>query len=177
MKNLTFSAQICNHKSALQLFAMKFTHNLDDADDLVQDTLLRAMRYENMFKSGTNIKAWLYTIMKNTFINNYRSKNIKRGIIDTREELNYEQLSQSATDNLATYHFMGKDISKAISLLGTQYSIPFLRYFEGYKYHEIVVELNIPIGTVKTRIHVARQLLKASLKIYNEEFKKSNKCN
>jgi RNA polymerase sigma factor (sigma-70 family) len=73
MKDLTFSAQICGYRTSLMQSAMKFTGNNDDADDLVQDTMIKAIRYETMYKEGTNLRGWLFTIMKNTFINNYRS--------------------------------------------------------------------------------------------------------
>jgi RNA polymerase sigma factor (sigma-70 family) len=177
MVNNTFSYKVYDHKSALQNFAFKFTQNLDDADDLVQDTILKAMRYSKMFQDGSNMKAWLYTIMKNTFINDYRKASKRLSVMDTTEEISSAQLFKSASENNVNNKFISDDVNKALNKLNPDYYIPFTKYFEGYKYHEIADMLNIPIGTIKTRIHVARQLLKNDLKIYSEEYKKSNKVN
>ncbi|MHA4896438.1 sigma-70 family RNA polymerase sigma factor [Pedobacter sp. PWIIR3] len=173
MKNATLDIQICDHQSTLEVFARKFTLDIEDANDLVQETMIKALRYAEMYKEGTNMKAWLYTIMKNTFINSYRRISKKNSIMDTSEELSYAQLKSSASNNLSESKFTLEDINKAITKLQPEYSVPFLKYFEGYKYHEIAEELNIPIGTVKTRIHLARQILKSSLKMYASEFVKT----
>lgn len=177
MVNNTFSYKVYDHKSALQNFAFKFTQNLDDADDLVQDTILKAMRYSKMFQDGSNMKAWLYTIMKNTFINDYRKSTKRLSVMDTTEEISSAQLFKSASENQANNKFISDDVNKALGKLNPDYYIPFTKYFEGYKYHEIADMLNIPIGTIKTRIHVARQLLKSDLKIYSQEYKRTNKIN
>lgn len=173
----TFNYQINDHKSSLQSFAMNFTKNIDDADDLVQDTLLKAIRYSKMYIEGTNLKGWLYTIMRNTFINDYRRMAKHRSIIETTEEINSAQLYKSACNNEVNNKFISDDVNKALAKLSDEYYTPFIKYFEGYKYHEIADMLQIPIGTVKTRIHVARQSLKSNLKVYNQEYKKTNKFN
>jgi len=149
---------------------MKFTNDVEDANDLVQDTIIKAIRYRDLYKQGTNLRGWLYTIMKNTFINDYRKGARRNSIIETCEDLSSHQLQTSASNNLGENKFIMQDINKALDSLQPEYAKPFLRYFEGYKYHEIAVELNIPIGTVKTRIHVARQILKGQLKMYKERF-------
>lgn len=177
MINKSFSCQISDHQTALRSFAMNFTKNMDDADDLVQDTLVKAISYSKMYVEGTNLKGWLYTIMRNTFINDYRRNTKKRGIIDTRDEINSAELAVSASHNEASNKFIREDVNKALSQLSSDYYTPFIKYFEGYKYHEIAEMLSIPIGTVKTRIHVARKALKHSLKIYNQEYKKTNMYN
>lgn len=177
MINNSFSSQIGDHQSALKNFAMNFTKNLDDADDLVQETLLKAMRYSKLYEEGTNLRGWLYTIMRNTFINDYRKNVKKRDIIDTNEDINNSQLFNSSHFNQANNKFIKEDLDKALSKLGYDYYTPFIKYFEGYKYFEIADMLNIPIGTVKTRIHVARKELKHSLKIYSQEYKKTNMYN
>ena len=177
MNNISFNTQLCNHKSSLEMFAFRFTQNLDDADDLVQDTMLKAIRYAGLYKEGTNLRGWLYTIMKNTFINSYRVSSKKTKVVETMEDLSSFQLMKSADGNLGENHFIKEDLTKALMSLSAEYYTPFIKYFEGFKYHEIAEELQIPIGTVKTRIYIARQLLKANLKIYSEEFKKSNKFN
>lgn len=173
MENITLNNQICDHRSSLENFAMKFTNDLDDANDLVQDTLIKAIRYHAMYKEGTNLRGWLYTIMRNTFINNYRRETRHKSIIDTSGDLNSWQLIKSASANQGENKFVMEDINKALEKLQPEYSVPFLRYFEGYKYHEIAQELQIPIGTVKTRIHMARQVLKSQLKMYRAQLKLS----
>lgn len=177
MINKSFTYAINDHQSSLKTFAFNFTKNIDDADDLVQDTLLKAMRYANLYVEGTNLKGWLYTIMRNTFINDYRRMVKKRGLIDTDDEISSAQLFSSAFHNDVNNKFIKDDVNKALSKLGHDYYTPFIKYFEGYKYHEIADMLNIPIGTVKTRIHVARKELKSSLKIYSQEYKKTNMYN
>ena len=173
MENLTINNEICNHRSCLEAYAMKFTRDIEDANDLVQDTIIKAIRYHNMYTEGTNVRGWLYTIMKNTFINNYRKSSRRNSLIETAEDLSSYQLYNSADKNKGENKFIMEDIHKALAKLQPEYSTPFLRYFEGYKYHEIAEELNIPIGTVKTRIHMARQILKGQLKMYSEGFKKA----
>ncbi|MHA4894625.1 sigma-70 family RNA polymerase sigma factor [Pedobacter sp. PWIIR3] len=168
MTDSTLNARICQERPMLDAFAMKLTRDVEDANDLVQDTLIKAIRYAALFKEGTNLKAWLFIIMKNTFINSYRKLVRKQGVMDVCEDLSSVQLSTSASSNLGENKFALEDINKAIKNLPENCSVPFLRYFEGYKYHEIADELNVPIGTVKTRIHMARQMLKASLKMYND---------
>jgi len=166
MENTLLSSEINNHQSALQNFALHFTRNLDDANDLVQDTFVKALRYSHLYEKGTNLQGWLYTIMKNTFINNYKRKTLKNQMIETSEELYSFQLIKSAASNLGVGTLVEEDINKALQKLNPLCLIPFIKYFEGYKYHEIAAELDIPIGTVKTRIHEARKYLKKDLKMY-----------
>jgi RNA polymerase sigma-70 factor (ECF subfamily) len=170
MKDITFNDAVCTHRSCLESFAMKFTRDVEDANDLVQDTLIKAIRYHHLYKAGTNMRGWLYTIMRNTFINDYRRGSKKNAVIQTTEEFTPQHLSRSATGNTAENKFIMKDIQTALGQLQSEYSVPFLRYFEGYKYHEIAKELDIPIGTVKTRIHMARKELKKYLKIYQHSY-------
>jgi RNA polymerase sigma factor (sigma-70 family) len=117
MNNLSLDSQICAHKSSLDLFARKFTNDLEDANDLVQDTMIKAIRYANMYKEGTNLRGWLYTIMKNTFINSYKKVSRKNSIMDTSEELSSAQLKKSASNNLGENKFMMEDINKAMKVL------------------------------------------------------------
>lgn len=166
MNTVNLNNEICSHRSCLESFAMKFTSNLDDANDLVQDTIIKAIRYVHLYQQGTNLRAWLYTIMKNTFINNYRSGVRRKAVVTITEDLTIYQTQKNTAKNLGENRFVLEDINKALANLESAHAIPFLRYFEGYKYHEIAAELNIPIGTVKTRIHMARQALKNQLKMY-----------
>lgn len=170
MSTMNLNNEICSHRSCLESFAMKFTADTEDANDLVQDTIIKAIRYHNLYREGTNLRGWLYTIMRNTFINDYRRNGRRRSVVIVTDDLNAHQLKNSASKNLGESKFVMEDINKAMQKLQPEYSIPFLRYFEGYKYHEIADELKIPIGTVKTRIHMARQSLKNQLKMYAKQF-------
>ncbi|WP_442592111.1 RNA polymerase sigma factor [Pedobacter sp. AW31-3R] len=162
-----FNCQLYSYKDSLHAFALSFTKDREDANDLVQDTMLKAINYAAHFKEGTNFKAWLYTIMKNTFINNYRRSTRTHAILTVTDEISSDKLHYSASVNDSDSKFLMEDIYKALGKLQPDYYVPFLKYFEGFKYHEIAEQLDIPIGTVKTRIHVARQLLKKSLKMHH----------
>jgi RNA polymerase sigma-70 factor (ECF subfamily) len=158
---------VTRQADSLKLYALRFTHDAEDANDLVQDTILKALSYCNKFKEGTNLKGWLYTIMKNTFINKYR-RFVKIGtMVIQSEDINYSNLMYSASNNQGESKFIMDDIKNALENLSDEYYVPFTMYFDGHKYHEIAEHLTIPIGTVKTRIHVARKLLKKSLNDYN----------
>lgn len=169
-----FNDMVLRQTGSLRMYALHFTHDADDADDLVQDTLLKAITYYNKFAEGTNLKGWLYTIMKNTFINNYRRITKINTLVTKSDEISSANLYFSSTVNNADGKFILDDIKKALTNLADEYKIPFTMYFEGYKYHEIADYLSIPIGTVKTRIHVARKLLKNQLKAYERNVKKSS---
>lgn len=167
MSTVNLNNEICDQRSCLDSFALKLTRNVDDANDLVQDTFIKAIRYIHLFHQGTNLRAWLYTIMKNTFINSYRSGSRRKIVLSTVDDVSIYQMQKNSAKNLADDQFIKEDINKALANLPPVYAQPFLRYFEGYKYHEIADELEIPIGTVKTRIHMARMGLKNQLKMYN----------
>jgi RNA polymerase sigma factor (sigma-70 family) len=166
MSVLNLDNEICKYRSSLEAFAFKFTGDVEDANDLVQDTILKAIRYMHLYKKETNLAGWLYIIMKNTFINNYRYNVRRRAVISSTDNLLMYQTQKNSAANVGENKFILKDIHTALATLEPEYSTPFLRYFEGYKYHEIAIEMDIPIGTVKTRIHIARQLLKSQLKMY-----------
>ncbi|WP_276090799.1 sigma-70 family RNA polymerase sigma factor [Pedobacter sp. JY14-1] len=169
-----FALQLNDHSVSLQSFALNFTRDVEDANDLVQDTMLKAVTYYGKFKEGTNLKGWLFTIMKNTFINNYRRLVKTNSLITQSEDISSANLHYSAATNASESKFVMGDINKALANLQPEYYVPFIKYFEGFKYHEIAEELNIPIGTVKTRIHVARQILKKHLKTYSKEILGAN---
>jgi len=164
-----FTALISDYDSSLRSFALKFTRDEDDANDLIQDTMMKAFRYMDRYQDGTNLKGWLYTIMRNTFINNYRKLSRTGELITQSEELSSVQLSTSSTKNTAEGAFVLGDIQGALLNLAEQYRVPFVRYVEGYKYEEIAAELSIPLGTVKTRIHEARRILSRKLQMYKEK--------
>jgi len=135
--------------------------------------MLKAITYYNKFKEGTNLKGWLYTIMKNTFINNYRRFIKMNTFVSKSDEISSPNLVFSSTKNQGEAKFVMDDLKKALDRLPNDYYLPFTMYFEGHKYHEIADHLEIPIGTVKTRIHVARKLLKKSLRAYDNGFTKA----
>lgn len=152
---------------ALKPFALKLTKDLEEANDLMQETLLKAFVNREKFTMGTNLKAWLYTIMKNTFITNYQ-RMMKRGtFVDTTDNQHFLNTGIGITQNEAHQNFAIKDMEEAIEELTDTYKIPFMMHFNGFKYFEISERLEIPIGTVKNRIHIARKKLRTALPAYN----------
>ena len=167
-----FNSLVMQQSITLKMYALHFTRDNDDANDLVQDTILKAITYYNKFQEGTNLKGWLYTIMKNTFINNYRRFVKTSSFVTQSDEITSANLVFSSTKNQGESKFVMDDINDALGKLPREYNIPFTMYFEGHKYHEIAEYLVIPIGTVKTRIHIARKILKRSLNSYNKDVKR-----
>jgi len=166
-----FEDLLKSESQSLKALAMQLSRNSDDAKDLVQDTMLKALRYKEKFTEGSNMKAWLYTILKNSFINQYR-RNVKRNtFIDTTENTYYLDIPTHKTENIAELKFIRKDLEHAISQLPVELKVTFMLNMEGFKYHEIAEELGIPIGTVKTRIFVARRILRQKLSVYGEDFR------
>jgi RNA polymerase sigma factor (sigma-70 family) len=163
-----FNVILNEHSRPLKAFAFRFTQDINDADDLYQDTVLKAFRYFENFKEGTNLKAWLFTIMKKTFINEYRKQAKSNALVVKCEDFSSVKLLQSSSKNLAEGRFVINDVHTILNKLPKDYSLPFVRHFEGHKYHEISKELGIPIGTVKTRIHMAREVLKKQLRMYDK---------
>lgn len=158
MSTLEFNDSLIKLESFLKSFAMGFTRNEEDAKDLTQETMLKAIAYRNYYTPQTNFKAWVFTIMRNIFINQYRRK-VKSGtIFDHSKEL---YLLTNATENQEnpTNYLLGKELKKQIRTLGEEYRTPFEMHFEGFKYKEIADKLDIPIGTVKSRIFIARKKL------------------
>ncbi len=166
MTALEFSYAITQSTKALKPFAFRLTRDSDDAADLLQDTVLKAFIHREKFSEGTNLKAWMYTIMKNTFITNYQKLVKRKTFIDTTDNLHFINSTQYTTRNAGEQKFAMDDIQKAISSLENTFREPFMMYFNGFKYHEIADRLEIPIGTVKNRIHLARKELKDVLRMY-----------
>jgi|SRR5690606_5243304 len=161
-----FNTLVVQHTESLRVHALQFTKDAEDANDLVQDTVLKAVMHYNRFREGTNLKGWLYTIMKNTFINNYRRTTKANIFITQSDEIPNQHLMYSSSENGGESSFVMEDIRAALKKLSTDYLVPFSLYFEGFKYHEISDQLKIPIGTVKTRIHIARKQMKSTLNAY-----------
>jgi RNA polymerase sigma-70 factor (ECF subfamily) len=156
--------EIVGYTKVLKPFALNLTRNEEESEDLIQDTVFRALSNLDKFAEGTNLKAWLFTIMKNIFINNYRKK-VKRNTINDHTANNYYLNSgDQVIANGSERTFLMENLQKAMKQVNPDYSIPFMMYFEGFKYHEIAEKLDLPLGTVKSRIFFARKELKASLK-------------
>lgn len=164
MSTLEFNKQVLNFKSALGYFALSLTSNTEDAKDLLQDTIMKALVYKDKFTDATNLKAWLYTIMKNTFINNYRKAVKVNQVIDNTKDLYFMNIPQNSGVSSPVSQISMKDINFAIESLNDDLRVPFKMFFEGYKYKEIADQFNLPIGTVKSRIFLARKQLMNDLK-------------
>ena len=167
MTAIEFSNQLVRLQEQLSRYALKLTANKNDAEDLLQDTYLRALTYRNKFEDSTNLKAWAYTIMKNTFINNYRKNTRHKTTFDNSTDLFL--LSQNKdtfyVDPESVIH--EKEIDMAIDRLDGEFKIPFRMHTQGYKYKEISDVLGLKIGTVKSRIFFTRKKLAGSLEGYD----------
>ncbi len=146
--------------SLLHSFAYNLTKNIEDAKDLYQETAFRAMTNRDKFRPGTNFKAWLFTIMKNIFINNYRKKTKANTIMDSTDNLYYINSGSAIISNGAESNIMMKELITMIDELDNSVRIPFLMHYQGFKYQEIAEQLELPLGTVKSRIFFARKELK-----------------
>ena len=154
-------------------FAYRLTFDEDESKDLVQDTYLKAYRFINSFQEGTNAKAWLYRILKNSFINDYRKKSKQPSKVDYQEVeqfYNSEDTPSNATVDLrmeTTKDMIGDEISNALNSLAIDFrTVIILCDLEGFTYEEMAKILDIPIGTVRSRLHRARNLLREKLSSY-----------
>lgn len=164
MNQQNFSQLIESNSTYLQPFAISLTHNNDDAKDLVQETLYKAILNQEKFQDGTNVKAWLYTIMRNIFINNYRRLQKFRGIsTDTPQDF-YLVKSNKFASNQGISNTIMIEIKSAINDLPEILRVAFELHYIGFKYQEIADTLNEPLGTIKSRIHFARKILMDKLK-------------
>lgn len=168
MDHHLFNNNLLNIKSKLQFYALSLTSASDRADDLVQDTLLKALMYRDKFREDTNFNAWVYTIMKNTFINDYRRKVKERSIFDSGTEMKLVTPEDKAFPAPDTLYFTHEIINE-INLLKDEFRIPFNFFLEGYMYKEIAERLELPLGTIKSRIFFTRQKLMCSLKEFSND--------
>lgn len=166
MSSVEFNRMLLNNAEFLKPFAITLTHDNEAAKDLYQETLYRALANQDKYHVGTNIKAWLYTIMRNIFINNYRRKAKQTTLFDSTPNEYLINLNQGAVANEAIAGINLKEVQKAINDLPEIFKNPFLLYFDGFKYHEIADMLGEPLGTIKSRIHFARKLLKTQVNRY-----------
>ncbi len=165
----SFTSDFHSLSHYLRSFALKLTQDIHTAEDLFQDTAFRAFKHQDKFSQNSNLKAWLSTIMKNTFINNFRVKKRRANVFDTTPEnylLNSEvgKIPNDGEGQLAL-----DDLHQLIEKLDDRYKSPFLMMYQGYKYDEICSLLDLPIGTVKSRIFLARNALKEQIRLLYQE--------
>lgn len=158
-----FGNRIMEHHTSLHGFALNLTKNMEGAGDLLQDTQMRALSNYRKYADGTNIKAWLFTIMKNIFINDYRKNKRRKVVFDNTENQFLLHSIESKQGNSGEMNISLEIIEQAIQDLDEQFRKPFLLHFEGFKYHEIAETMELPLGTVKSRIFFARKFLKEQL--------------
>lgn len=166
MKNVTFKDDLVRVQGDLFRYAFKLTSDQEDAHDLLQDTTLKALDNELKFVNNTNFKGWMYTIMYNLFINNYRKTIRENTFVDHSE--NQYQLHAALVEGCdnTEYSYDLKEVRRIVNNLAVDYRRPFTMFVAGFKYREIADKLNLPIGTVKSRIYFTRQKLQTELKDY-----------
>ncbi|MFN7327541.1 MAG: RNA polymerase sigma factor [Chitinophagales bacterium] len=160
MTSIEFNTKLSGLASVLHSFAYNLTKNSEDAKDLYQETAFRALSNRDKFQPDTNFKAWMFTIMKNIFINNYRKKIKANTVLDTTDNQYYLNSGSHAIPNSAEGSIMMKELNSMLEVLDDSTKVPFMMHFEGFKYQEIADELDLPLGTVKSRIFFARKELK-----------------
>ncbi|MEE6185690.1 ECF RNA polymerase sigma factor SigH [Mycovorax composti] len=165
-KEKEFSELLVDNAGFLKPFAINLTKNNETANDLYQETLYKALANKEKYNSGTNIKAWLFTIMRNIFINDYRRNAKRKTVFDNTPEDYLINMRQVSVSNSAESTLRLKEIEAAIENLPETFKVPFRLYYEGYKYQEIAEYLDEPLGTIKSRIHFARKLLKEQINRY-----------
>ena len=154
-----FTDRLLAIQDNLLSFALILTSNRDDAYDLVQDTTLKVLDSEDKYAENTNFKGWVFTIMRNIFINNYRRSVRNATVVDTTDNLYHLNLSQDSGFESPEETYGANEITAAINEFSDEYRIPFSMHVAGYKYNEIAEHMNLPLGTVKSRIFFARKKL------------------
>jgi len=166
MTAIEFNHQLIDLEDNLERFALSLTSDREEAKDLLQETYLKALSYRDKFVHYTNLKAWTFTIMKNTFINNYRKAMRQNTTMDNTKDLyflnNVQESGFSSPDSKYAYD----EINKEIEQLDDEFKVPFRMHHQGYKYKEIAEKLNLKIGTVKSRIFFTRKKLMENLEDY-----------
>ena len=158
-KNSNFENQLVKVIENLNKISYSFTRNKEEREDLVQETFLKALLHKKAYKEGTNLRAWLFTIMKNTFINNYRRNKKVQSVITKEDSTPWINNISGNVIYQADHNTKYTQIVMLINTLPEEQKIPFEMINQGYKYWEIAEKFNIPIGTVKSRIFLARQKL------------------
>ena len=167
MKKVHIENELVALQSNMRNFAFSLTLNREEAEDLLQDTTLRVLDNQEKYTENINFKGWVLTIMKNIFINNYRKIVRNQTIIDTTEDLYHLNLPQNSGFANPESSYVTSEIQNSIDSFADEYRIPFSMHVQGYKYEEIADKMNLPIGTVKSRIFLARKRLQEQLKDYH----------
>lgn len=162
MNTIEFEHHLSPLKDLLFAFALKLTRNQEEAKDLMQETLTRAYSNIHRFNVGTNFKAWMSTIMRNTFINNYRRKRTRNQTEQPIENLSFA-LSHHKISNQANSNLMMLELNEMIEKLPDDNRLPFLMFYNGFHYDEIAEKMEVPLGTIKSRIFFARKKLKSMI--------------
>lgn len=164
MSTLQFNQKLLSLEHNLKYYALSLTSDRDRASDLLQETLLKALTYSDKFSENTNFKAWVYTIMKNTFINDYRKASKSRNSLSGSNSEFYIKVAKDKVYPSPESFYSSNEIEKSIAALEDEYRIPFQMFLDGYKYKEISEKLDLPLGTVKSRIFFTRKKLTSTLK-------------
>lgn len=167
MKSAHFEHQLIELRPVLYHFTRKFTSDRDESWDLVQDTILKALSHKSKFRNDVNLKGWLYTIMRNTYINKYRKQLRMRVSKGDNVELQYLNVEDGHTYSRPESSVQIKEVWSKVDSIREELSKPFKMYTSGYKYSEIAEHLNLPLGTVKNRIFQARQEIQKQLTGYS----------
>lgn len=162
----TFEQRILGLQSNLLNFAFQLTTDHDQAHDLLQDTTLKALANEDKYVDNVNFKGWIFTIMRNIFINNYRQNVRQSTVIDHTEDLYHLNVCQESGLDTPEGTVAVKEITVALNSFADEYRIPFNMFVAGYKYNEIAEKLNLPLGTIKSRIFFARKKLQVRFADY-----------
>lgn len=164
MNSATFTKALVGMQDDLLRFAYKLTADHEDANDLLQETSLKALDNEDKYTPETNFKGWVYTIMRNIFINNYRKMMRDQTFVDqTDNQYHLNTPSESYADSTETAYDL-KEMHRIVNALPKEYRVPFSMHVAGFKYREIAEKLGLPLGTVKSRIFFTRQKLQRELK-------------
>ena len=163
-KEHLFENNLLGLQDNMMNFALSLTTNKEAAEDLLQETTLRVLNNKDKYYENVNFKGWVFTIMHNIFVNNYRRVVRRQTVFDKTENLYHLNLPQDSGFDTPDGAFTVKEINKAIDSFTDEYKVPFSMHVSGYKYKEIATHLGLPIGTVKSRIYFARQRLQKMLK-------------
>lgn len=164
MRTANFAQDLLSVQTELLNFAYKLTADREEANDLLQETSLKALDNEDKYTAETNFKGWIYTIMRNIFINNYRKALRDQTYVDQTDNQFYlnQNIDIEADSTEGSYDL--KEMRRIVNALPKEYRIPFSMYVSGFKYREIADKLGLPLGTVKSRIYFTRQKLQEELK-------------
>ncbi len=166
MTTLEFNHKLISLEDNIERFALSLTYNRENAKDLLQETYLKALYYKDKYVEVANFNAWVFTIMKNTFINNYRKSVREKAIIDNTKDFLLTNNLEVSYIGRPFSELAYKEINGAINSLEDELRVPFIMHTKGFKYKEIAETLNINIGTVKSRIFLARKKLMETLSDY-----------